>query len=70
MSVAVVLAGLAGALAVAGAWESLAAIEQAAGAERIVRALAPVRRIGRDGRSPVAAERVRTSRVTRITAPT
>ena len=52
MSVAVVLAGLAGALAVAGAWESLAAIEQAAGAERIVRALAPVRRIGRDGRSP------------------
>ena len=67
MSVAVVLAGLAGALAVAGAWESLAAIEQAAGAERIVRALAPVRRIGRDGRSPVAAERRRLALVASAT---
>jgi len=67
VSVAVVLAGLAGALAVAGAWESLAAIEQAAGAERIVRALAPVRRIGRDGRSPVAAERRRLALVASAT---
>jgi len=59
VSVAVPLAGLAGALAVVGAWESLAALERSAAAERLARALAPVRRVGRDGRRPGAIERRR-----------
>ena len=53
------LAAIAGALAVIGTWEAIAAVEQAAlvrGAERI---LAPLRAARRDGRAPSAPERRR-----------
>jgi tight adherence protein B len=53
------LAGLAGALAVAGAWEALAAVEQAAVARTAARLLAPVRAAARGGREPTAPERRR-----------
>jgi len=53
------LAGLAGALAVAGAWEALAAVEQAAVVRGIGRLLAPLRAAGREGREPSAPERRR-----------
>jgi tight adherence protein B len=54
-----VLAGLAGALAVAGAWEALAAVEQAAVARAAARLIAPVRAAARDGRDPTPPERRR-----------
>jgi tight adherence protein B len=54
-----VLAGLAGALAVAGAWEAVAAIEQASAARAIARLLGPLRAAGADGREPSSAERRR-----------
>ena len=47
-----ILAGLAGALAVAGAWEALAAVEQAAMARTAARLLAPLRAVARTGRAP------------------
>jgi tight adherence protein B len=56
---AIVLAALAGALAVAGAWEALAAVEQAAMARALGRWAAPLRAARSDGRSPTAPERRR-----------
>ena len=56
---AVALAGLAGALAVAGAWEALAAIEQAAPARVIGRWLEPLSMLRREGRTPTVPERRR-----------
>jgi tight adherence protein B len=56
---AVALAGLAGALAVAGAWEALAAVEQAAPARVIGRWLEPLGALRREGRSPTMPERRR-----------
>ncbi|HEX7298169.1 MAG TPA: type II secretion system F family protein [Solirubrobacteraceae bacterium] len=56
---AVVLAGLAGALAVAGAWEGLAAVEQAAMARAVGRWAAPLRAARREGHAPTAPERRR-----------
>jgi tight adherence protein B len=59
MTPAAALAGLAGALAVAGAWEALAALEQGAPARVVARVLGPLRAAGRDGREPSSAERRR-----------
>ncbi|MEA2255847.1 MAG: tight adherence protein, partial [Solirubrobacteraceae bacterium] len=59
MSVAVLLAGLAGALAVAAAWEALAAVEQAAPARALGRVLEPLVAARREGRPPTAPERRR-----------
>jgi tight adherence protein B len=59
VSLAVVLAGLAGALAVAGAWEAVAAAEQAALARAIGRWTAPLRAARSEGRAPTAPERRR-----------
>jgi tight adherence protein B len=59
VSLAVALAGLAGALAVAGVWEAVAAIEQASAARAIARVLGPLRAAGADGREPSSAERRR-----------
>jgi tight adherence protein B len=56
---AVALAGLAGALAVAGAWEALAAVEQAAPARVIGRWLEPLGAVRREGRAPTLPERRR-----------
>jgi tight adherence protein B len=56
---AVALAGLAGALAVAGAWEALAAVEQAAPARVIGRWLEPLGALRREGRVPTVPERRR-----------
>jgi len=53
------LAGLAGALGVAGAWEALAAVEQAAVVDGVARVLAPLRAAGRAGREPSPPERRR-----------
>jgi tight adherence protein B len=52
---AALAAGLAGALAVAGTWEALAAVETA----RVVDRMAGVLRAGRDGRDPAPPERRR-----------
>jgi tight adherence protein B len=54
-----ILAGLAGALAVAGAWEALTAIEQASVARALGRVLAPLAAARREGRAPTAPERRR-----------
>ncbi len=59
MTLAVALAGLAGALGVAGAWEALAAVEQAAVARTVAGWLAPLRALRREGRAPTAPERRR-----------
>jgi tight adherence protein B len=59
MTIAVALAGLAGALAVVGAWEALAAVEQAALARAVGRWAAPLRAARREGRAPTAPERRR-----------
>jgi tight adherence protein B len=56
---AVVLAGLAAAVGVAGAWEALAAVEQATLARAVGRWAAPLRAARQEGRSPSAAERRR-----------
>src|SRR3954453_8644472 len=58
-SAAPLLAALAGALGVAGAWEALAAVEQAAVVRGAARLLAPLRAAGRQGREPSAPERRR-----------
>jgi tight adherence protein B len=59
VSTAPLLAGAAGVLAVAGAWEALAAVEQAAVARAFGRWAAPLRAARREGRSPTAIERRR-----------
>jgi tight adherence protein B len=56
VSVAVLLAGLAGALVVAAAWEALAAIEQASLAQAVGRVAAPLAAARREGRAPTAPE--------------
>jgi tight adherence protein B len=55
----VLLAGLAGALGVVGAWEALAAVEQVALTRALGRWAAPLRAARREGRSPTAVERRR-----------
>jgi tight adherence protein B len=59
VTAAPLLAGLAGVLAVAGAWEALAAVEQAAVARAVGRWAAPLRAVRREGRSPTTVERRR-----------
>ena len=59
MSIAVLLAGLAGALGVVGAWEAVAAVEQAAVARTFGRWAAPLRAARREGRPPTVVERRR-----------
>jgi tight adherence protein B len=59
MTTATLLAGLAGALAVVGAWDALAAVEQAAVARAVGRWTAPLRAARREGRSPTTVERRR-----------
>jgi tight adherence protein B len=66
-SFAPLLAGFAGALGVAGAWEALAAVEQAALVRGAARLLAPLRAAGREGREPSAPERRRLALVTAAT---
>jgi tight adherence protein B len=56
---AAALAGLAGALAVAGAWEALVVAEQAAPARVVGRWLEPLGALRREGRSPTVPERRR-----------
>ncbi|MEA2383471.1 MAG: tight adherence protein [Solirubrobacteraceae bacterium] len=58
-SPAPLLGGLAGVLGVVGAWEALAAVEQAALVRGAARLLAPLRAAGREGREPSAPERRR-----------
>ena len=58
-TMAPLLAGLAGALAVAGAWEALAAVEQGSVARAASRLTAPLRAAARHGREPSAPERRR-----------
>jgi tight adherence protein B len=67
VSGAPLLAGLAGALGVAGAWEAIAAIEQAALARAAARVLAPLRAVGREGREPSPPERRRLALVSAAT---
>jgi len=71
VTAAPVLAGLAGALAVAGVWEALAAAEQGTVARelarRCARVLAPWRAAGRDGREPSPPERRRLAVVGALT---
>jgi tight adherence protein B len=59
VTVAVALAGLAGAVGVAGAWEAIAAVEQAALVRAIGRWTEPLGAVRRDGRAPTAPERRR-----------
>jgi tight adherence protein B len=59
LSATVLLAGLAGVTTVLGAWEALAAVEQAAVGRLAGRVLAPLRAAGRRGRLPTSAERRR-----------
>jgi tight adherence protein B len=59
VSAASLLAGLAGALGVVGAWEAVAAVEQAAVARAFGRWAAPLRAARREGRPPTAVERRR-----------
>ena len=59
MTAAALLAGVAAATAVAGVWELLAAVEQAAVVRAVGRALAPVAAAGRRGREATAPERRR-----------
>ena len=56
---AVALAGLAGALGVAGAWEALAALEQVAPARLVGGWLEPLGAVRREGRAPTLPERRR-----------
>jgi tight adherence protein B len=59
LTVAVLVAGLAGACAVAGAWDAFAALEQAHPARVARRLLAPVTRVARNGGQPTAPDRRR-----------
>ena len=56
---AAALAAVAGALAVAGAWEALAVVEQAAPARVLGRWLEPLGAVRREGRAPTPPERRR-----------
>jgi len=67
LSTTVLLAGLAGAAAVLGAWEALAAVEQVALARVAGRVLAPLRAAGRSGRVPTSAEHRRLGAVAAAT---
>jgi tight adherence protein B len=66
-SAAPLLAGMAAALGVAGAWEALAAVEQAALVRGAARLLGPLRAAGREGREPTAPERRRLALVAAAT---
>jgi tight adherence protein B len=59
MSAAVLLAGFAGGFAVWGAWEVIAALEEAAPARVFGRVAAPLRAVAREGREPSTSERRR-----------
>jgi tight adherence protein B len=59
VSLAAVLAALAAACGVAGAWEALAAVEQAAVVRALGRWTAPLRAARREGREPTVPERRR-----------
>jgi tight adherence protein B len=59
VTAAALLAGLSGALAVVGAWDALAAVEQAAVARAFGRWAAPLREARWEGRSPTVVERRR-----------
>jgi tight adherence protein B len=59
VSPAALLAGLAGALAVAAAWEALAAVEQASVVQALGRVAAPLAAARREGRTPTPPERRR-----------
>ena len=59
MTAAVLLAALAGSLAVLGSWEALAAVQEVAPTRALERLAAPLRAVGRDGREPSAEERLR-----------
>lgn len=59
MSLAAVLAFGAGAVGVLGAWDALGAVEGSRVAGGVARALEPLARAGREGRSPTAPERRR-----------
>ncbi len=59
MTRSVVLAFVAGATGVLGAWEGLAAVERSRVAAALERAVEPLRRAGREGRAPTAPERRR-----------
>jgi tight adherence protein B len=59
MTRAGLFAGVAGACAVLGGWEALAALERAQVAAAVGRTLAPLRRARREGREPTAPERRR-----------
>jgi tight adherence protein B len=59
MTRTVVLAFAAGVAAVLGLWEALAAVERSRLAAALERAVEPLRRAGREGRAPTAAERRR-----------
>ena len=59
MSRTVALAFCAGATAVFGLWEALAAVERTRLAVALERAIEPLRRAGREGRAPTPAERRR-----------
>ncbi len=59
MTRTVVLGFCAGATAVFGAWEALAAVERTRLASALERAIEPLRRAGREGRAPTPAERRR-----------
>jgi tight adherence protein B len=61
---AALLAALAAALAVAGAWELLTAIEGSRPGAALARALEPVARAGREGRAATAPERRRIALIT------
>jgi tight adherence protein B len=54
-----VLAGVAGGCAVCGAWEAIAAVEEAAPARVLGRLAAPLHAVAREGREPSTAERRR-----------
>lgn len=59
MSVAVLLAGLAGIAGVGAAWEGLRALDRGAMATRLHRAVTPIVLAGRTGRTPTQREHVR-----------
>ena len=59
MSGAVVMAGAAGAVGVLAAWDLIVAVERAAVAGALARAVAPLRRAGGEGREPTPPERRR-----------
>jgi tight adherence protein B len=67
VTLAASLAGLAGAFAVAAAWEALAALERHRAAATAAGVLAPLRRARREGRAPSTSERRRLALVAAAT---